>query len=131
MGAWGHGPFENDDASDWIEELGESEDLSAIEAAFKPVVAAGSAEIEAPKCCAALAAAEVVAALSRRPGDALPDEVVGWVEGRGAVPPALVLSAKRAVSAIKAKSELRELWKETDYFHDWLETVENLESRLT
>ena len=30
MGAWGHDNFENDDASDWLYELAESEDLSVV-----------------------------------------------------------------------------------------------------
>lgn len=30
MGAWGHGPFDNDDAGDWVWELEESEDFSVV-----------------------------------------------------------------------------------------------------
>lgn len=130
MGAWGHGPFENDDASDWIFELEDSEDLSAIEQAFQPVLQAGSAQPEAPACCAALAAAEVVAALARRPCDSLPEELTAWIAGRGPAPAPLAQTARRAVAAIKTKSELRELWRETDYFHDWLDSVSSLEGRL-
>ena len=66
MGAWGVGPFENDDASDWVYQLEGAEDLELVrgtlEAAANP-----QGYLEAPTCSEALAAAEVVAALSGRP----------------------------------------------------------------
>jgi len=56
MGAWGVKTFENDDSSDWLYDLEESNDLSVIEAALNE---GGSDYIEAPEGCNILAAAEV------------------------------------------------------------------------
>lgn len=37
---------------------------------------------------------------------------------------------QRAVAAIKAKSELKELWQETEHFGAWSKSVVDLETRL-
>ena len=77
MGAWGCRTFENDDASDWLYELYESDDFSIVEAALKSVTSGGY--LEAPDCCNALAAAEVVAALNNKPASSLPKELISWL----------------------------------------------------
>jgi hypothetical protein len=130
MGAWGHGPFENDDASDWVWTLEESSDLSVVRAALDGVVATAGNYLEAPACSEALAAAEVVAALSGRPRDGLPDEVKAWIRERSGAPPEVIDLARQAVTAIHRKSELRELWQESDSFDDWSKTLDDLAARL-
>ena len=78
MGAWGVSTFENDDASDWVYRLEAVADLglirTSLEAAAKP-----QGYLEASLCSEALAAAEVVAALSARPAPDLPENVRSWV----------------------------------------------------
>ena len=66
MGAWGAGNFENDDALDWLAVL-QAEGLPAAGAAIQDVLTLADDYLEAPTCCAALAAAEVIAALRGRP----------------------------------------------------------------
>ena len=129
MGTWGHGPFDNDDAGDWVWSLEESDDFSVLQKTLDGIVNAGGVYLESPACCEALAAAEVVAALLGRPTTELPDEVRSWIRGR-AVPPGLVGLAKQAVATIKAKSELQELWQETEDYDVWSKSVVDLESRL-
>lgn len=80
-GAWDAGPFDNDDALDWVWELESSVDLSAVEAALK-AAANGGSYLEAPTGSAAIAAAEVVAALLGNPHPQLPDEIRSWVNDR-------------------------------------------------
>lgn len=53
MGAWGIKSFENDDASDWLYDLEESDDPSVIQKALQ----LDMAYLEAPECCNALASA--------------------------------------------------------------------------
>ena len=77
MGAWGIGNFDNDDAADWVYELAESDGTDVLVAALEGATSEGY--LEAPVSCAALAAAEVVAALLGNAGKALPDEVRKWV----------------------------------------------------
>lgn len=74
-GAWGPGAFENDDALDWTWELESSRGSSVLVSAFERVVSSAG-YIEAPDCSAAIAAAEVVAALRAKPHAQLPENVV-------------------------------------------------------
>ena len=130
MGAWGHGPFENDDAGDWVWELAESEDFSLVQAALETVTRPGNDFLEAPDCSIAVAAAAVVAASLGRPDPSLPEEASAWVAEHGAPPKPLVALAKKALAAIKSKSELRDLWEETETFDDWVRSLVVIEGRL-
>ena len=130
MGAWGTGIFENDDASDWVAQLGGSRDLGLVRGALS---AATSAEyLDAPTSSVALVAAEVVAALSGRTAPDMPDDLRAWVDARRAVPPAELLTlALRAVDRVTAGSELAELWQASDDPRGWQMTVEDLRARLS
>lgn len=130
MGAWGHGSFENDDASDWVYELEESGN-EAIDQALSSVADGAPDYIEEPDAAMALAAAETVAALRGRPAADLPDEVRQWVKGKPAPDDARVAKAKSAVAAILNESEMKELWHETDDYSAWEDSVRDLQSRLT
>src|SRR5688500_2002913 len=102
MGAWGHGSFENDGAADWVYELEKSGDLSVVIAALEGLAEAAADEyVDVDVCQAAVAAAEVVAALTGESASGLPEEVAGWVEARRegglAVGPEVVALAVRAL----------------------------------
>jgi hypothetical protein len=131
MGAWGFGPFENDDASDWIYELEESTDLSVITPALRTVTGIGGDYLEASDASNALAAAEVVAALLRHPAAELPVEVQAWVDKHlGVDVSSLVPAAKAAIQRIRTDSELKELWDESEDAAKWYATLDDLSSRL-
>jgi len=123
MGAWGAGNFENDDALDWLAVL-QAEGLPAAGAAIQDVLTLADDYLEAPTCCAALAAAEVIAALRGRPASRLPDELVEWL-GRVSGDPGeqLATNARNAVDAIRRSSELRELWEDDE---EWKQEVDGL-----
>jgi hypothetical protein len=129
MGAWGIGNFDNDDAADWVYELEESDGTEVLVAALEEATAPGY--LDAPVCSAALAAAEVVAALLRNAGKTLPDEVRKWVEANDVeVEHQLLGLARAAVMRIKSDSELRELWAETDDYAQWVSLQDDLLKRL-
>jgi Domain of unknown function (DUF4259) len=112
MGAWGPGSFENDDALDWLNELVEGSGLRPVSAALGRTT---GEYVEAPDASAAVAAAEIVAALMGRPLAGLPDEAKAWIRAHPARPaPALVEQARAAVRRVQTDSELRELWEEGD-----------------
>ena len=117
MGAWGTGPFENDDAMDWVAELEGTRDLSAVRSALEAVTAAED-YVDAPVGSIALAPAEVVAALRGRPIDDVPPEVTDWVvRQRGLFDAALLTMASQAVQIVlseSSRSELSELWNEAE-----------------
>ncbi len=132
-GAWDMGPFENDDALDWVRELEESTDFSAIKAALRPATSSGS-YIEAPSGSYAIAAAEVVAALLGNPAENLPSEISTWVAGQEVKPGSdLIGWAKTAVTNVlsKEKSELSQLWSEAGPSYDeWRDGLTDLLQRL-
>jgi hypothetical protein len=135
MGAWGIGIFENDSALDWIAELVEENDESIIYSTLasidNKVESITDTYIEEPDASAILAAAEIVAYLIGNPSDDLPEEVVDWLEENKLNNISELLElARSSVKTVKKKSELRELWEESEELDGWLSVVEELESRL-
>jgi hypothetical protein len=132
MGAWAEGSFDNDDSRDWIEDLEDAEDISVLEEAFAAVTELGKEDyLEAPECCIAIAAAEVVAAMRKHPAAGLPEKVTAYVARIGTPPrPVLVAAALAALERIRTKSELQELWAENKNSEMWHQAVTDLESRL-
>lgn len=130
MGAWAHGSFGNDDALDWVGELEGAEGVEPIAEAFEAVLAAGDDYLKAPEASAALAAAEVVAALLGRPAAELPDEVAAWVVGKKSPAAGLVKKAERAVRRILEASELKDLWADSGDSAKWQADVEGLLRRV-
>ena len=116
MGAFGPGSFENDDALDFAAEL-EASGADALTEVLERAVGADGVR-DAGLGAAALAAAEVVAALAGRPSRELPDEVKLWVAdaGAGAGSAAggvekLLGLARRAVAVVTGgDAELARLW---------------------
>lgn len=131
MGAWGCAAFENDEASDFVYDLEESEDLSILTEALAGMIPGAELELQAPECAVAIAAAEIVAALNGRPAPDLPEDVAAWVQGKPRPDPRLIAQARQALEAILQDSELKDLWLENkaDY-PQWLAGVEDLKRRL-
>jgi len=130
MGAWATGVFDNDDAGDWVWELEDAIGLTVLHTAFASM-SSQSDYLEAPDCSIALAAAEVVAALSGHPAQALPNLVSSFVERNNSPPSSnLIATALNAVERIRSGSELRELWDASGHSSEWLNAVADLEARL-
>jgi hypothetical protein len=130
MGAHGHGPFDNDDAMDWVAELADADDESVLAEAFEAVSLDEDEDVDATDASVAVAAAEVVAALLDQPADELPEEVWEFVERQRGVKPSLVKLARKAVTRVLKDSELRSLWEDSDDFEAWKDSLEDLLSRL-
>jgi hypothetical protein len=134
MSAWSAASFDNDDAVDWLADLSQSTDLQPVQTALEAVTRLDTASyLEAPEASAALAAAEVVAALLGRPAANLPEEVHTWVAAHRqlGVTDDLRTTARRAVARVQARSELRELWDESpDAGATWRQRLSNLMTRL-
>ncbi len=130
MGAWGHEPFANDSALDWAGELSSAEDSSAILDALQ-VVVKNDDSIEVDERSAALAAAEVVAALKGKPHSGLPESVTSWIVQHHFQPhDALIVLALEAITRVEQSSELQELWEENNEYHLWRSTIADLRHRL-
>lgn len=132
MGTWGTEVFANDDAMDWIAALEDTDDVSVVERALSAVNDADG-YLEAPECSVALAAAEVVATMLKRPGPDVPSEVFEWIARVGReMPPSLPDTARRAIDRVSADSELLELWEEAGDpgLGEWRATLGELRGRL-
>lgn len=132
MGAWGSGNFENDEASDWLNDFCDSPDEERILNALLSVTETDEDEyLELPDCSIGLAAAEVVAALNDAPNAAIPDEVKVCVsELEMELDANMVSSALLAIERIKTNSELKELWDESEDADQWYAALADLETRL-
>ena len=129
MGAWGTGAFDNDDASDWVDEL-EDGGIDAIESALDDAVR--SSDLSAPTDVNAIAAAEVVAAAIGRPLPGLREDIAALVARVApSVTPEHSARARTAVERVLNASELAELWAEADNGDEWRGFVQDLISRLT
>jgi hypothetical protein len=130
MGAWGCGAFDNDDALDFVGDLETTQGTGHLFTVFSLIPVDEAAYVEAPEAAAAIAAAEVVAALLGRPSPALPEEMKAWVARHTDVEPRLVREALRVVERVLTRSELRELWEEGGEFQFWQTSLTGLAARL-
>lgn len=138
MGTWAVGPFGNDFAQDWAEDLQESKDLYFIEDTLNNVLQAETTEyLEAPFGAEALAAVETLARLHGRGGAAdedssRVDEWVASVAARFKPRPDLADKARRAlVLVLSESSELRELWQDSEHYAEWRASVEAMSARMS
>jgi hypothetical protein len=130
MGAWGPGSFENDDASDWADDLEGSSGLGMIKEALKTVEK--NKYPESPDCCIALAAAEVVAAAKGKPSPDFPDGLREWLAAQKDLS-ALASLDKTTVNVnnkVQLKSELKEQWEESSDWLAWSKVLNDLQNRL-
>jgi hypothetical protein len=137
MGTWATGAFGNDFALDWAQDLQESKDLFFIEDTLNNVLSADSAHyLEAPFGAEGLAAIEVLARLYGKPGEQDEDsaEIDAWVaevSKKAKRRTDLIDKSLRAIEHILSeRSELRELWQDSDEFDNWRASVDDLKARI-
>ena len=90
MGAWGEGPFDNDDASDWAYHFDEADGVSGLEALSRALdVGAPQDYLESSEGAIAVAAATVVSWLQEPsviPESPYGATVAAWVRSVGSLP---------------------------------------------
>ncbi len=139
MGTWAVGPFGNDFAQDWAQDLQESRDLYFIEDTLNNVLQAETTEyLEAPFGAEALAAVETWSRLQGKGGvkdedSAAVDAWVADVQVKLSKPRADIADkAARALALVVSEaSELRELWEDSEHYDEWLASVTDLQRRLS
>ncbi len=131
MGALETGPFDNDDAGDWVYELEQTGDLGFVRQTLTTAVETGD-YLEMPDGNNAVAAAAVVAAGLDQSHDGVPEEVVAWLSATAEPPTAA--DARLAVRALDRvtgnESETADLWAESPSGAEWSAGVERLRHRL-
>jgi len=129
VGAWGTGSFENDDAADWVSTVG-TDAPTALTQIFAEA-ADHPGYLEAPQASVAVAAAEVVAALSGSPAAGVPTTILEWAKKNPqASTPELKALAVRALERVRRNSEVKDLWMEADGLNDWTAAIQDLQTRI-
>jgi hypothetical protein len=129
MGAWGIGSFENDNAADWIDDFAEDPELDYVLDALT-LVTENDDSIDGDAAEAAIAAAEIVAALKKQPHPELKEAVGKWVAQQPPADESLIALALRAIDRIKTNSELQLLWEETEKSGAWQLELDRISDRL-
>ncbi len=135
MGAWGEGPFDNDDAGDWAYEFDDADEATGVQILADALDLGGPDEyVEAPDGTIAVASAAVVSWL--HDPAAIPDSPDGesalaWVRRANPTPnAALDAAALAALDRVRSdQSELAELWAESEDTA-WRESLAEIEARL-
>ena len=109
MGAWGTGPFENDDALDFAGEIGSIESL-AKEVRLRDVQNC----LDAGKASRVIVVGECVAAMRGHGHPDMPSDLAQRVIGFGVPSDDLFDNARDGVSMVISNSELSDLWAESD-----------------
>ncbi|HEY0997652.1 MAG TPA: DUF4259 domain-containing protein [Gemmatimonadaceae bacterium] len=139
MGILGADPFENDDAREWLESLDVAAGSAPLVEMLRRIVdGASDPHLDVRRSTLALAAAELLAALHRRPADALPRAGQDWVAGvsggdaAGSAPDEEALAlATRALDFVVTSSALAELWSQRDDADRWRARLDDLRLRLS
>lgn len=130
MGSWGAGPFDNDDAADWVLELQYAVDLAIVRGTLAAALEATD-YLETTDGAVAVAAAEVITAVGGFPAGDLPEEVAAWVREHtvpvGSSDATLALDVLDAVES--ERSELQSLWSEAG-LDEWRRNIADLRNRL-
>lgn len=136
MGAWGIGSFENDDAADWAWRFDEEDGLKLLDETLDSVFGEGSPNdyVEAPTGSEVVAACEVIA---RMKGKSTDRTIYGeaadkWIAAHGSQPKQeLIAKANKALDIVLSdRSELYQLWQESESFVDWQASVADLRQRM-
>ena len=131
MGAWDAGSFENDMALDWLEVFCSASNKEELLVSMLETITDADGYLDAADCSSCIAAADVVASLKNAPNPNFPEDSKECVSGSGIQPDAsLVALAINAVGRVKADSELKELWDESENPEEWYAAISDLEARL-
>jgi hypothetical protein len=131
MGAWGTGPFDNDEAADFaggLDDLSEDKRADAVWEALTRAVEEAD-YLDGDDAAVAVAAAALVAA--QCPGGDEVDSVYGPKESLPQLPDDLRSLAAVALDRVLADdSELKDLWEEAGNAEQWHEDIARLHQAL-
>ncbi|WP_421738671.1 DUF4259 domain-containing protein [Caulobacter sp.] len=129
MTAWAPGPFDNEEAADFIEDLTEAPDWRMVMTLMEHA-ANVSGYLEEADAELAVAAAAVVASCVGA-GSVLPDNHADLKAALGAPPEGAANLARKALArVVSTASELDELWQEGEDHDAWLTQIAGLQSLL-
>ncbi|MBK7403594.1 MAG: DUF4259 domain-containing protein [Phycisphaerales bacterium] len=140
MGAWGFGPFDNDDALDWLGQFLEAADSGVAWLPFarsKPAMLRRALrrprrnkhlDLGVVEC--AVAACEVIATQLGRPGASIPAELAERVAGLGLDVRSVRSQAEAVARFLRDAPAYRELFLDESDYPTWQANMDDLISRL-
>ncbi len=129
MTAWAPGPFDNEEAADFIEDLTEAPDWRMV-VTLLDHAAGVTGYLEEAEAELAVAAAAVVASCLGA-GSVLPDSHADLKDALGKPPEGAANLARRALARVVGPaSELDETWQEGEDHDAWLTQIAGLQSLL-
>lgn len=130
MGAWGSGPFDNDDAADLMMELEDVPSWDSVRFVFNEVLA-NEDYVELPEGARAYAAAALLTVALGKSDISAQDYLMILAE-MGRPPADLAAIGKAAVKRLSTgDSEIRELYLDSGSYNAWLEAVRATEEALS
>ena len=131
MGTWGVKSFDNDTALDWVYDLQLSKDDELVRESLHKIINSSNDFFDADTCCCAIAAAEIIVVFKGNHCPDLPEEVNLWIKNNDLNDVEdLAEMAVNAIEKIKANSEIKELWEDSDDYSEWLDSINDLIERL-
>ncbi|SFM76780.1 protein of unknown function [Chitinophaga sp. YR627] len=130
MGTWGTRNFENDGSQDWVFEMMDNKDGGMVADTLQFSLSKDGV-LDTSECEDALAAAEVVAALSGRASDDFPEDPLDHLDSLNLLAtPALRKLAISVVEKIRTTSEMKEVRTEEGQYESWDAVIADLLKRL-
>tara|TARA_Y100001956_G_C3970567_1_gene120683 strand:- start:30 stop:479 length:450 start_codon:yes stop_codon:yes gene_type:complete len=145
MGTWGYRIFEDDASCDWYDEFcAGNQSFETLEEAIEDVIDIEDF-LEHEICSGALVTAEIICAASGHKSKDFPDKEYHEGEDDDDDLPSIDLEsiksdlsedfitrAQKAVKKVKkySRSELLQIWSESDDYDKWLKEIDNLIDRL-
>ena len=130
MGAWGAGPFDNDDAADLMMELEDVPSWDSIRFVFGEVLA-NEDYVELPEGARAWAAAALLTVAIGKSQISAQD-YLATIEAMGPPPHDLIEMAHTALKRLSTgDSEIRELYLDSGNYTAWLDLIAATEEALS
>ena len=129
MGAWGPGTFEDDIASDWIEDLNDSDPIAFFRECLN-LPATGPLDYVA--CIGVTCTSHIIAALLDGDRNQIPDQGQSWFDANDSLDvQSLVLCCLEGLRRVTdEESDLRIVWEDSDDFQSWLANLQRINHRL-
>jgi hypothetical protein len=132
MGAWGAGPFQNDDALDFLAELSELPPAEMGGRITSALALPSDGCLKLPEACAAIAAAGLIAAARSAASEGLDAEAIAVMQSNEVIRDAQLrdLALAALVRVNGQSSEWRDLWLESDSWEEADQMIAGLSAGL-
>jgi hypothetical protein len=132
MGAWGAGPFQDDDALDFLAELSELPPAEMGSRITSALALPSDGYLKLPEACAAIAAAGLVAAARSAASEGLDAEAIAVMQADDVIRDAQLrdLALAALVRVNGQSSEWRDLWLKSESWEEADQMIAGLSAGL-